>query len=119
MTAPPMIVVYGILLGAYGAYLVWSSVHTRDWMLILWGLVAAAGAVGLLLGRRWSQWIVYPFCAVSLATWAPVLWRLWREESPYADPLIAMLAVVPAVLFCWLCLACAWIVFRRFRRPAA
>jgi hypothetical protein len=48
-----------------------------------------------------------------------VLWRRWREESPYADPLIAMLAVVPAVLFCWLCLACVWIVFRHFRRPAA
>ncbi len=118
MRRPVSIWLVALVLAAYGAYGAWAAVAVRYWAPGVMGLLALAGAAGLLLGKGWSRFCVYLVALLVVASWGYSIWIVARVGGPFPDLASVALAFVPGALLAVLCAGSSVVVFRYFRRPS-
>ena len=62
--------VIATVLLCYGAYTLWLVVAYSSVWFLLWSVPCPAGAVGLALSRRWSQYVYYLVASCTALGWA-------------------------------------------------
>jgi hypothetical protein len=107
--------VVALSLAAYGGYALLAG-HSWRVSHVLVAVVALAGACGLVLERRWAQYVVHATAALLVASWLLFLWREAETGWPYPDVLQTVIALVPGALVVLLGVAGSLAVFRYFER---
>ncbi len=104
-----------LLLGSFGLYGLWIAFSLHDWVPAAWGILALVGCVGLLLRKKWSQYLVYVVLLGIIVSWAIGVWQVAATGWPYADPLSSIISLAPGILLVLFCAGCGLVVFRYFR----
>lgn len=104
-----------LLLGGYGAYCLWASVEYGYWLYAITGGVAALGCAGLLLHRRWSEYVVYVVSFAIVFRWGYTIWHAVMEGWPYPNIEASMLSLLPGVGLVFACIAASFAAFRSLR----
>ena len=118
MKRPASIWLVALVLAAYGASAAWVAVGARYWAPGVMALLSLAGAAGLVLGKRWSRFLVYLLAALVVASWVYAVWIVARAGWPYADVASTALALLPGALLVVFCAGSSVIVARYFRRSS-
>lgn len=108
------------LLAIYAAYAGWSAYLERSWMFAVVAAGALVACIGTALLRPWSQFLVYLLVAGIVGGWC---WSIYASLSAGYFGLLApsQLAtnLAPGTVIALLSLACAYFVFRHFRKGPA
>lgn len=108
--------IVSLLLGLYGVYCLWVFIEAGGWFNAIWGVIAVSGCVGLITGRRWSQYIVY-FMSLSLVViWTYLVWLATNAGWPDGGTLSTVISLFPGVAIVVTCAACSFFVFKHFQR---
>ena len=104
-----------LLLSSYGLYGLWIAYSVHNWVPGAWGTFALVGCVGLLLRKKWSQYVMYAFLLGIIVSWAIGVWQVAATGWPYSDPLSSIISLAPGILLVLFCAGCGLVVFRYFR----
>lgn len=118
MKRPASIWLVALVLTAYGLSGAWVAVGARYWAPGVMALLSLAGAVGLVLGRRWARFFVYVVALLVVLSWAYAIWIMTRAGWPYRDAWSTAMALLPGALLVVLCGGSSVLVWRHFRRPS-
>lgn len=102
-------------LAAYGSYALLAGYSWRVSHVFVAG-VTLAGACGLVLERRWAQFVVHATAVLLAASWLLFLWSEAETGWPYPDVLQTVIALGPGALVVLLGVAGSLAVFRHFER---
>ena len=104
-----------LLLSSYGLYGLWIAYSAQNWVPAAWGTLVLVGCVGLLLRKKWSQYVVYVFLLGVIVSWTIGVWKVAATGWPYSDFLSSVISLTPGILLVLFCAACGLVVFRHFR----
>jgi hypothetical protein len=104
-----------LTLAAYGSYALLAGYSWRVSHVFVAG-VTLAGACGLVLERRWAQFVVHATAVLLAASWLLFLWSEAETGWPYPDVLQTVIALGPGALVVLLGVAGSLAVFRHFER---
>jgi hypothetical protein len=107
--------VVALTLAAYGSYALLAGYSWRVSHVFVAG-VTLAGACGLVLERRWAQFVVHATAVLLAASWLLFLWSEAETGWPYPDVLQTVIALGPGALVVLLGVAGSLAVFRHFER---
>lgn len=107
--------VIALVLLAYGAYTAWLMVSYQSVWFLLWTVPCVVCAVGLLLSRAWSQYILYFVAFCTVAGWAGFVALSWPMLAQPTTFKLFALGVGLVLLSVW----SSVVVFRHFRRHDA
>jgi hypothetical protein len=74
----PRIIIAAGWFGLSGCFFVLIGIEYSYWFEISLGIAAIVGAVGAIVNRKWSQWVVYSVAAVIIGTWLYDFGLAWR-----------------------------------------
>jgi hypothetical protein len=107
--------VVALSLVAYGGYALLAGQGRRPGYVIV-AVVTLAGACGLVLERRWAQFVVYATAVLLVVSWLYFVWREAATGWPYPDALETVLALGPGALVVLFSVVGSLAVFRHFDR---
>jgi hypothetical protein len=117
---PNGILVTVALLAIYAAYAGWSAYVDRSWTFAVVAAGALAASVGTALLRPWSQFLVYLLVVGIVGGWC---WSIYASlRAGYfglLSPSQLVVTLAPGTFIALLSVACAFIVFRHFRKEPA
>jgi hypothetical protein len=120
LITPPGMLLTVAVLAIYAAYAGWTAYVFRSWTFAAAAAVALVACIGTAMLRRWSRFIVYLLVAWLVGGW---LWSVWdAQRAGYFamfSPLQRFLSLAPGIVLTLLSLACAYTVFRHFRKGTA
>ena len=104
------------LLVLVAGYLTWWSVTYAQFLWLAGAAVALVTAVGLLLHRRWAQYLWYAIALAVSTVWVIVTVHVSITGWPYDDIVSSFISLVPGMLLLALCVFGSIAVRRHFRR---
>jgi len=103
-------------LALWGAWVVWVSVPSGQWLTGVLGGVALVTAGGLLFLKSWARALMYLIVAALLINWFHGVGQVISRGWPHADWLRTVLSLVPGVFFLVICAGGLWVVHKHYRR---
>jgi len=103
-----------------GGYTIWYGLNEHYWSLkfiaLLIGGATVIASLGVLIGWRWTRWVIYAFVVLSSSIWLYVVWGAVRAgHFPLATVQLSALALVPGLSMLIASVWSADTVRRRFR----
>jgi hypothetical protein len=105
------------LLAIYAAYAGWSAYVQGSWTFAIVAVGALAACVGTALLRPWSQFLVYLLVVGLVGGWCWSIYAALRVGYfEMYSPSQLVLQLGPGAFIALLSAACAYIVYRHFRK---
>ncbi len=99
-------------------YMGWLGVTASDPEFLIYAALLVITAVGLLFKRRWSQWAVIGYTALTIAGWVIAVTRLAMTSWPYPDATASAYGLSVGVLWMAVWIMISMAVRRSFQEPA-
>jgi hypothetical protein len=113
------VVAAALVVGAYGAWVLWQGIEARHWQSDLFGVVSISASLGMLARKSWSRFLVYLVVAFYCVSWiAAVIDAVNAGAWEKYDGLRIFLSLVPGLGMVLVALACAFIAARFVRPPS-
>jgi hypothetical protein len=102
-----------------GCYSIWYGFNEHYWSLkliaIFIGAVIVVASLGVLIGWRWTRWVIYAFVVLGSGIWLYVVWGAIRGgEFPLETVQLTALSLVPGLSTLFASVWSADTVRRRF-----
>jgi len=101
---------------AYGLYLISVFLKTGSFVLLIPMLLSFASALGLILNKGWSKYLVLYLSLLISIYWIYAFIAVFSKGFASGGPLYILLSLIPGVLLLSLCGGCSIIVVRYFKR---
>src|SRR5947199_2276947 len=103
----------------FAAYCGWWMLQARaiDWAWLPAALIAVAA--GLLMRRRWGEWLWYVFALGVVIWWGAGIVNILRVGWPYSEVSSSVISLIPGVALLSFCGFGSFAVYRAFRRNKA
>jgi hypothetical protein len=113
------VVAAALVIGAYGAWVLWKGIGARHWQSDLIGVVSIAASLGMLARKPWSRFLVYLLVGFFCVAWIAGIFDAvnagaWQKY----DALQVFLSLMPGLGMVLVALACAFIA-ARYVRPSS
>lgn len=108
--------VIALTLVAHGSYNIWAITVTHDYRYLVWVIGCFTAAVGLILSKSWSQYLVY---LVSLATaggWAYTVIQITMNDWHYSGVQETIISLIPGFLLVSVCVLFSVFVYKYFNK---
>lgn len=97
------------------AYVGWWAVSAASFLWLLPAVVTLITAVGLLLRKRWSQYLWHTLALVISVSWVVSVVRATLAGWPYNNALATVISLVPGLLLVAVCAGGSVVVAKHFR----
>lgn len=81
-----------------------------------WAIGSLIAAIGLLLNKKWSQYLVYFFASVTSILWLYILWFINSNGWPHDDVANTIISLIPGVLLLMVCICSCVVVYKHFNK---
>jgi hypothetical protein len=110
------VVAAALVIGAYGAWVLWQAMEARHWQSELFGVTSIAASLGMLARQSWSRFLVYLVVAFICVAWvAGIIDGVNAGAWEKYDALQVLLSLAPGLGMVLVALACAFIAARYVR----
>jgi hypothetical protein len=113
------VAVAGLVVGCYGAWVLWRGVESESWLSVSIGALAAFAGLAMLARQSWSRFLLYAVVAIICVSWtyaaiAAVRAGAWERY----DALWIFLSHTQGTANVVVALICA-LIANRFLRPVS
>ena len=103
-----------------GGYTIWYGLNQQFWSLqfigAIIGSILVVASLGVLIGWRWTRWVIYAFVLLAIGIWLYVVWSATRAgRFPLETVQLSTLALVPGLSVTFASLWSAEVIRRSFR----
>lgn len=81
-----------------------------------WAAGSLIAAVGLILNKKWSQYLVYIFASVTSILWLCLIWLTNSIGCPDEDIITTMISLIPGGLLLIVCIGSCVVVYKHFNK---
>jgi hypothetical protein len=99
-------------------YVAWWSVTSAAFLWLSVAAVALVAAVGLLMRKRWAQYLWYLIAGAASVLWLATVARVAISGWPYQDVTSSVISLIPGLLLLAVCVFGSIAVWRHFRKGA-
>ncbi len=101
----------GLALISYGAVVVWMDFAITG--IVLGGAFVAVG-IAVVLGKRWSRFLVYALALYVSGSWIYLVWFQYSSgRVPYESAMHHFLGLLPGLLLLAACAGFSYVVHNR------